>query len=69
MTKVKFSVACNAIYYSELEVEDELSKEEILDEIHCRLNEAPIKELDWLSDLDPEDAVTMEDIISIEETC
>ena len=66
MKKVEFQVACTAIYYSELEVEDNLTKEEILDEIHRKLDTIPVHELTWMEDLEPESAVMMEDIISIE---
>lgn len=67
MKKVKFTVSCIATYNAELEVEDNLTDEEILDEIHLKLNTVvPVTELTWVEDLEPESAVNMEDIISIE---
>lgn len=66
MKKVKFTVACIAMYNAELEVEDNLTNKEVLDEIHKKLNTVPVSELTWLEDLEPETAVTMEDIRSIE---
>lgn len=66
MKKVKFTVACMAMYNAELEVEDNLTNKEVLDEIHKKLKTIPVSELTWLEDLEPETAVTMEDIRSIE---
>lgn len=66
MTRVQFSVACIAMYYSELDVEDNLTKEQILKEIHEKLDSVPVEDLTWLNDLSPEEAVTIEDIKSIE---
>ena len=66
MKKVKFTVACIAMYNAELEVEDNLTNKEVLDEIHKKLNTVPVSDLTWLEDLEPETAVTMEDIRSIE---
>lgn len=66
MKKVKFTVACMAMYNAELEVEDNLTNKEVLDEIHKKLKTVPVSELTWLEDLEPETAVTMEDIRSIE---
>lgn len=67
MKKVKFSVSCMAIYQGELKVDDNLTEEEILEEIHNRLDEVPVDDLEWLNDLNPEDAVAMDDIYSIED--
>lgn len=68
MAIVKFSVACTAIYHSELEIPNEIKndREEILEYIHSHLDECSVDELEWLSDLEPEDAVTMEDIRYVE---
>ena len=68
MSKVKFSVACTAVYQSELEIPDEIkdNKEKILEYIHDHLDEAKVDELEWLNDLDPDDAVTIDDIKYIE---
>lgn len=67
MKKVKFSVACTAVYRSELTVDGNLTDEEILEEIHNRLEEAPIEDLQWISDWEPEEAVRMEDIFEVKE--
>ena len=64
MTRVKFSVACTAIYQAELELPDghSLKREDVLEFIHAKLHEVPVEDLTWLSDLSPEEAVTAEDI-------
>ena len=68
MSKVKFSVACTAVYQSELEIPNEIKNDykAILEYIHSHLDECVVDELVWLNDLDPEDAVTMEDIKYVE---
>ena len=68
MAKVKFSVACTAIYQSELDIPNEIKNDDeaILEYIHSHLDECVVDELEWLNDLDPEDAVTMEDIRCVE---
>lgn len=66
MKKVKFSIACIAMYNAELEVEDNLTEEEILEKIHENLDTFPVQELTWLEDFAPETAVTIDDIRSIE---
>ena len=69
MSKVKFKVACVAIYDSELEIPNEISndKKAILEYIHNHLDECNVRDLEWLNDLDPDEAVTMEDIRYVEE--
>lgn len=69
MAKVKFNVACTAVYRSELEIPKEIENDEkaILEYIHSHLDECKVEELEWLNDLDPEDAVTMEDIRYVEQ--
>ena len=67
MKKVEFNVTCIAYYPAEIKVEDNLTKTEILDQIHDQLPNIPCKHLSWVNDLDPEDAVTMEDILSIKQ--
>ena len=62
MKKVNFSITCMAMYNAELDVEDSFNEEEILNMIHEKLNTFPAKELIWLEDLEPEEAVTMDDI-------
>ena len=68
MAKVKFSVACTAIYQSELDIPNEIKNDDeaILEYIRSHLDECVVDELEWLNDLDPEDAVTMEDIRCVE---
>ena len=71
MKKVKFTVMCNAIYKSELELPDGIdatNKDAVLEYIRNNLSDAPVNEIEWLSDLeDTDSAVTKEDIRSIEE--
>lgn len=68
MAKVKFKVACIAVYDSELEIPKEIAddKEAILKYIHEHLNDCNVEDLEWLSDLDPDEAVTQEDIRYVE---
>ena len=69
MAKAKFKVACVAVYDSELEIPNEISNDEkaILEYIHNHLDECNVQDLEWLNDLDPDEAVTMEDIRYVEE--
>lgn len=70
MKIVKFSVVCTAIYESELELPDDVDtndQEEVLGFIRDSLSDVPVGEMNWLEDLDPDEAVTLEDIRSIEE--
>ena len=64
MAKVKFKVACIAVYDSELEIPKEIAdnKDEILEYIHEHLNDCNVEDLEWINDLDPDEAVTQEDI-------
>ena len=68
MAKVKFKVACIAVYDSELEIPDNIANDEkaVLDYIHTHLDECNVQDLEWLNDLDPDEAVTAEDIRYIE---
>ena len=68
MAKVKFKVSCIAVYDSELEIPDNIANDEkaVLDYIHTHLDECNVQDLEWLNDLDPDDAVTAEDIRYIE---
>ena len=68
MAKVKFSVACTAVYQSQLEIPNEIKNDDeaILEYIHSHLDECAVDELEWLNDLEPEDAGTMEDIRYVE---
>lgn len=69
MAKVKFNVACVASYETELEIPEEIKNDEkeILDYIHSHLDECSVTELDWINDLDPDEAVTAEDIIYVDD--
>lgn len=68
MAKVKFKVACIAVYDSELEIPNDIVNDEkaILNYIHENLDKCEIQDLEWLNDLDPDEAVTTEDIRYIE---
>lgn len=63
----KFTVACTAVYTSELEIPEEIknNRELIIEYIRDNLDKANVNELTWLNDFDPEDAVTDEDILYI----
>lgn len=67
MAMVKFNVGCTAIYKSELEIPDEIKDDmkSVLAYIHDHLDECPVNEIEWVSDLKPGDAVMMEDILCI----
>lgn len=64
MATVKFSVMCNAIYKGSLDVPDvqAKTKESILSYIHDHLGEVAVTDLEWLEDIDPENAVTEDDV-------
>ena len=68
MTKVKFSVACMAVYQSELELPDKIKNDNgaVLEYIRSHLNDCAVNDIEWLNDLEPQDAVTMEDIRYVE---
>lgn len=68
MAKVKFKVTCIAVYDSELEIPNDIANDEkaILNYIHENLDKCEIQDLEWLNDLDPDEAVTAEDIRYIE---
>lgn len=68
MAKVKFKVACIAVYDSELEIPKEIAddKEAILKYIHEHLDDCNVEDLEWLNDLKPDEAVTQEDIRYVE---
>lgn len=65
MARVKFTVLCTGVYPSELEIPNDVKDEDVLDYIRDHLDEAPTGEIDWLSDADPDAAVTEEDIREI----
>lgn len=62
--EIPFTVACTAVYHSSIKVPGSLkgNHEEILKYVQSHLDEAPVNDLEWISDLEPEDAVMMEDI-------
>lgn len=68
MALVKFTVGCMASYKSELNIPDEIKDDEkaVLAYIHEHLDECPVEDLEHLADLEPKDAVTMDDIRYIE---
>ena len=68
MAVVKFSVACTAVYNTELEIPNEIKNDNelILKYIRSHLDECNVDELTWLNDWDPNDAVTLEDIKYVE---
>ncbi len=65
---VKFTVACNALYHSELKVPKDISNDEdrVLEYIRDHLGDCNVDDLEWLSDWEPWEAVTKDDIRSIE---
>ena len=68
MSKVEFNVVCKAVYRSELEIPKEIrnDKKAILEYIRAHLDMCEVSELEWVSDLAPDEAVTMEDIRYVE---
>lgn len=64
MKTVKFDVVCTAMYTSSLDIPDAIAEDEekVLKYIRTHLDECSVNDLDWIEDLDPEEAVTMEDI-------
>lgn len=64
-----FSVVCNAYYKTHLEIPDSVPKGRELEYIRAHLGECSTENgLEWLSDLDPEDAVTEDDIFDVYES-
>lgn len=63
-TEVKFTVMCNAIYRGSLTIPDNIpkTKEDYLKYIQDNLGEVSVQDLEWLEDISPENAVTMEDV-------
>ena len=68
MAKVKFRVTCTAVYSSKLEIPKEIvnDKDAVLKYIHEHLNDCNVEDLEWLSDFEPEEAVTQKDIQYVE---
>ena len=67
MRIVEFNVTCTASYHSEMEIPDSIPKGNELEYIREHLPTCQIYDLQWLSDLDPVDAVTEDDIKCIRE--
>ena len=68
--RVDFTVACTATYKGSLTIPRNIKNndEKILEFIRKNLDNVPVKDLEWLSDIDPKDAVTKEDIRGVYET-
>jgi len=66
MRKVYFSYSCMAIAQGSLDLPDEVKDGEELAYIREHLGEAPSTDLEWIGDIDPEDAVEQDDIRYIE---
>ena len=62
MRTVEFNVTCTASYHSEMEIPDSIPKGNELEYIREHLPTCQIYDLQWLSDLDPVDAITKDDI-------
>ena len=67
MRTVEFNVTCTASYHSEMEIPYSIPKCDELEYIREHLSTCQIYDLQWLSDLDPVDAVTEDDIKCIRE--
>lgn len=69
MAKVHFTVTCTATYDSELAIPKDIAndKNAVLKYIHENLENACIADLQWSNDLEPDEAVTLDDIRYIEE--
>lgn len=65
MRTVNFTVACNAYYDSKLQIPDSVPDDKVLDYIRDHLDECPVCELTFVSDLEPEAAVTEDDIVMV----
>lgn len=71
MANVKFNVTCTASYEGELEVPNYIEPDDtetILEYIRDNLGDVNIiSKLEWLNDLDPDEAVIEDDLISIDD--
>lgn len=69
MKRVIFSVICTATYSSELEIPNDIeisTMDDLVQYINDNLDDAPVRDLEWMSDLD-HDAVIMEDIFDLQD--
>lgn len=68
MAKVHFTVTCIATYESELHIPKDIAndKNAVLAYIHENLENACIADLQWSNDLDPDEAVILDDIKNID---
>nr|DAJ69614.1 MAG TPA: hypothetical protein [Caudoviricetes sp.] len=64
MARVEFFVTCIATYESELAIPNDIAndKNAVLEYIHEHLENACIADLQWSNDLEPDEAVTLDDI-------
>ena len=65
MRTARFTVACNAYYNSELQIPDSVYDGKVLDYIREHLDQCTIYDLTFVSDLEPEAAVTEDDIVMV----
>lgn len=65
MRTARFTAACNAYYNSELQIPDSVSDDKVLEYVREHLSECIIYELTFESDLEPEAAVTEDDIVMV----
>lgn len=65
MREVDFVYSCLSLAHGHLEIPDEVKDGEELAYIREHLGEAAAKDLEWIGDIDPEEAVTEDDIRNI----
>lgn len=67
MARADFNVTCLSSYKGSLVIPDGIKddKLQVLDYIRNNLPSVEVQDLEWLSDLDPDEAVTMDDIRDI----
>lgn len=67
MARADFNVTCLSSYKGSLDIPDDIKddKLQVLDYIRNNLPSVEVQDLEWLSDLDPDEAVTMDDIRDI----
>lgn len=64
MVKINFTVGCIASYNSSMEVPKEIveDKAAVLEYLRKNIELAPVGELDWVNDLEPDEAITEYDV-------
>ena len=65
MREVSFVYSCMAMAHATLELPDDVKDGEELAYIREHLGEVEAKDLEWIGDIDPENAVTEDDIRNI----